>query len=64
MQDLLASTPVVLSINNLDPSGGGGISADIETLTSLGCHCTPSLASCPLATPAKKLTARSPTVIY
>lgn len=41
MTALMTSTPVVLSLSNLDPSGGGGISADIETLASLGCHCTP-----------------------
>jgi hydroxymethylpyrimidine/phosphomethylpyrimidine kinase len=37
----LTSSPVVMSITSHDPTGGGGISADIETLTSLGCHCTP-----------------------
>jgi hydroxymethylpyrimidine/phosphomethylpyrimidine kinase len=41
MKDILTSTPVVLSINSLDPTGGSGISADIETLASIGCHCTP-----------------------
>jgi len=30
-----------MSITSHDPCGGGGISADIETLASLGCHCTP-----------------------
>ena len=30
-----------MCIAELDPSGGGGISADIETLCSLTCHCTP-----------------------
>ena len=44
MQDMLTTTPVVLSINSLDPSGGGGISAGIETLASLGCHCTPIIS--------------------
>ncbi len=34
-------TPVVLSFCNLDPSGASGIQADIETLSSLGVHCTP-----------------------
>lgn len=37
----LTYSPVVMSISSLDTSGGAGISADIETLTSLGCHCTP-----------------------
>ena len=41
MQNLMPNTPVVMSINNLDPCGGDGIAADIETLASLGCHCTP-----------------------
>ncbi len=33
--------PVVLVIAGLDPSGGAGIQADIQTLSSLQCHCTP-----------------------
>lgn len=33
--------PVVLCFSALDPSGGGGIQADIETLASMGCHCAP-----------------------
>lgn len=33
--------PVVLSFGALDPTGGGGIQADIETAASLGCHCAP-----------------------
>lgn len=33
--------PVVISINSQYPGGGAGISADIETLSSLGCHCSP-----------------------
>lgn len=33
--------PVVLCFSGVDPSGGAGISADIETLASLGCHCAP-----------------------
>lgn len=37
----LNCTPVVMSISSHDASGGAGISADIETLSSLGCHCTP-----------------------
>lgn len=33
--------PVVLSFGALDPTGGGGIQADIEAAASLGCHCAP-----------------------
>ena len=33
--------PVVLCFSGLDPSGGAGLQADIETLHSLGCHCAP-----------------------
>lgn len=35
------SKPVVLCFSGLDPSGGAGIQADIETLASIGCHCAP-----------------------
>ena len=30
--------PVVLTLSGHDPTGGAGIQADIETLSSLGCH--------------------------
>ena len=33
--------PVVLCFSALDPSGRGGIQADIETIASLGGHCAP-----------------------
>ncbi len=33
--------PIVLCFSGLDPSGGAGIQADIETIASLGCHCAP-----------------------
>jgi hydroxymethylpyrimidine/phosphomethylpyrimidine kinase len=32
-------TPVVMAFSANDPTGGGGLQADIETLFSLGCHC-------------------------
>ncbi len=32
--------PVVMAFSASDPTGSGGIQADIETLFSLGCHCT------------------------
>ncbi len=44
MTDLMTCTPVILSISSHDPSGSAGISADIETLASLGCHCTPIIS--------------------
>ncbi len=37
--------PVVLCLSGLDPCGGAGIQADIETLQSLGCHCAPVITS-------------------
>jgi hydroxymethylpyrimidine/phosphomethylpyrimidine kinase len=37
----LPAKPVVLCISGLDPTGGAGIQADIETLFSLGCHAAP-----------------------
>ena len=36
-----SSCPVVLTFAGLDPSGGAGIQADIETLLSMGCHTAP-----------------------
>jgi hydroxymethylpyrimidine/phosphomethylpyrimidine kinase len=35
------SPPVILAFGAMDPSGSGGIQADIETAASLGCHCAP-----------------------
>lgn len=37
--------PTVLCFSGLDPTGGAGIQADIETLFSTGCHCTPIVTS-------------------
>jgi hydroxymethylpyrimidine/phosphomethylpyrimidine kinase len=39
------SSPIVMTVAELDPTGGGGIAADIETLGSLACHCTPIISS-------------------
>ena len=39
------SIPIAMCIAELDPTGGGGIAADIETLASLGCHCTPIMSA-------------------
>lgn len=33
--------PAVMCFSGLDPTGGAGIQADIETLFSVGCHCAP-----------------------
>ena len=37
--------PIVLTIGGYDPSGGAGITSDIETISSLDCHAI-SLISC------------------
>ena len=37
--------PSVMCVAELDPTGGGGIAADIETLGSLACHCTPIMTA-------------------
>jgi hydroxymethylpyrimidine/phosphomethylpyrimidine kinase len=37
----IKTIPSVMCIAELDPTGGGGIAADIETMCSLACHCTP-----------------------
>ena len=36
-----AALPVVMTFAGTDPSGGAGIQADIETLSSMGCHVCP-----------------------
>ena len=46
-----SNPPVVLCFSALDPSGGGGLQADIEALASMGCHCAPvATALCATAT--------------
>lgn len=37
----MPTKPTVMCFSGLDPTGGAGIQADIETLFSTGCHCTP-----------------------
>lgn len=37
--------PVVMTFAGTDPSGGAGIQADIETLTSMGCHVCPVITA-------------------
>ena len=46
-----SNPPVVLCFSPLDPSGGGGLQADIESMASMGCHCAPvATALCATAT--------------
>jgi hydroxymethylpyrimidine/phosphomethylpyrimidine kinase len=45
MSGISIQTPVVLTVSSHDPSGSTGIQADIETCTSLGCHCTPIISA-------------------
>ena len=45
MSKTTPSKPVVMCFSGLDPGGGAGISADIETLHSLGCHCAPLVSA-------------------
>ncbi len=40
----LHTRPHVLVLSGLDPSGGAGIQADIQTITALGCHPLPVLS--------------------
>jgi hydroxymethylpyrimidine/phosphomethylpyrimidine kinase len=37
--------PLVVCFSGLDPTGGAGIQADIETLQALGCHTLPIISS-------------------
>jgi hydroxymethylpyrimidine/phosphomethylpyrimidine kinase len=37
--------PVVLCFSGLDPTGGAGIQADIETIASMGCHAAPVITA-------------------
>lgn len=45
MENSLTPVPVVLSINLMDPTGGSGLQADGEAITSMGCHIAP-IVSC------------------
>lgn len=38
--EIVSDKPVVMSFTDHDPSGGAGIQADVETLFSMGCHCS------------------------
>ncbi len=37
--------PAVMCFSGLDPTGGAGIQADIETIASMGCHATPIITA-------------------
>ncbi len=39
------AAPVVVVFSGLDPSGGAGIQADIETLFAMGCHAAPLITA-------------------
>ena len=39
------NVPIVMVFAGTDPSGGAGVQADIETLSSMGCHATPVITS-------------------
>ncbi len=40
-----SSVPVVITIAGVDPTGGAGLQADIETLASMGCHTAPVVSA-------------------
>jgi len=41
MESSAPTIPVVMCFSGLDPTGGAGIQADIEAITSMGCHPAP-----------------------
>ena len=46
MQNSRSNNPAtILTFSAMDPSGCGGIQADIETAASLGCHCAPIITT-------------------
>ncbi len=45
MYSTSSNPPIILTFSALDPSGIGGIQADIETAASLGCHCAPIITA-------------------
>lgn len=45
MSSTTSPVPVVMAISGSDPTGGAGIQADIETISSLGCHTAPVITS-------------------
>ncbi|WP_188149915.1 bifunctional hydroxymethylpyrimidine kinase/phosphomethylpyrimidine kinase [Teredinibacter waterburyi] len=66
MMPYSANPPIILSFATLDPSGSGGLSADIETAASLGCHCAPIATASALegfASHTETLATEAPVVI-
>ena len=51
--------PTVMCFSGLDPTGGAGIQADIETLFALGCHATPIITSLTTQSTKNALSARA-----
>jgi len=41
----MSDIPVVLVLAGLDPTGGAGLQADIEALSSMGCHAAPVITT-------------------
>ena len=41
MSKIKTQPPVVMAIGGMDPSGGAGLCADIQTLSAMGCHTAP-----------------------
>jgi hydroxymethylpyrimidine/phosphomethylpyrimidine kinase len=41
----MTDIPVVLTLSGLDPTGGAGLQADIEALSSMGCHAAPIITT-------------------
>lgn len=41
MRPASTEIPVVMTFSELDPTGGGGLAADIEAIASVGCHAAP-----------------------
>ncbi len=51
------SKPTVICFSGLDPTGGAGIQADIETLFSIGCHTAPIITCLTVQTTQNALSA-------
>lgn len=57
--------PAVMCFSGLDPSGGAGLQADVETLFILGCHCAPvaTAATVQNTSNAKRMISADPALI-